>query len=77
MQARYTYIHFEQIGQKPKTSVWACRSNSSKAILGMIEWYPPWRQYCFFPAPDCVFNVSCLDDIKHFIGQLKTQGANP
>jgi len=71
MKTDYRHIHFVQLSQKPKTSIWACCNNSSGGELGQIKWYGPWRQYCFFPESYCVFNVSCLDDIKDFIRQLK------
>lgn len=70
----YKYIHFELVDMpNRKTSVFLCRNNSSKAILGQIKWYGPWRQYCFFPndLAETVFNVACLQDICHFIGMIK------
>jgi hypothetical protein len=37
-------------------------------VLGAIQWYGAWRQYCFFPdsstAP--VFNPDCLERIAAF-----------
>jgi len=39
--------------------------------LGAVGWYSPWRQYCFFPIYDTVFNATCLADIQDFIGQAK------
>ena len=71
MKTRYKFIYFIHVANKPKTSVWHCLNNGSDSLLGGIEWYGPWRQYCFFPEFDTVFNVSCLEDINHFIGQLK------
>ena len=55
---------------KPKTDVFLVFSISSLEDLGMIKWYAPWRQYCFFPADDCVFSKSCLEDVNNFIQQL-------
>lgn len=66
----YKYIYFVKIEDKPKTSVWWCRSKKNGGILGEVKWYGPWRQYCFFPEPDTVFNVTCHDDINNFIRQL-------
>lgn len=70
MKTRYQYIFFFRVAQKPKTSVWSCMNNKSGATLGHIKWYAPWRQYCFFPAGETVFNAGCLDDINDFIKQL-------
>jgi hypothetical protein len=73
MKTQYKYINFVKIADKPKTSVFACINNRSGEPLGTVQWYAPWRQYCFFPANECVFNVGCMDDIKDFIGQLKKE----
>ena len=67
MSDPYKVIHFVKIEDKPKTSVWECRSNNSNECLAVIKWYSPWRQYCFFPTPETVFNIGCLEDINHFI----------
>lgn len=71
MQKEYKYIYFAKVEDKPKTSVWSCHNQRSNDCLGEVRWYGPWRQYCFFPAPGCVFNVTCLANINHFIGQLR------
>jgi len=71
MKVAYKYIYFIKIENKPKTSVWHCLSQSSHAVLGVVKWYGPWRQYCFFPEPDTIFNVGCHKDIDDFIGQLR------
>ena len=71
-KTRYKFIHFVMVKQNPKTEIYACRNNSSNDELGVVRWYPAWRQYCFFPVfGDLVFNAGCLDDITHFIKQMK------
>lgn len=65
------YMAFKLIEQKPKTQVWAVLNNKSGFRLGVIEWYGPWRQYCFFPTADTVFNIGCLFDISNFIKGLR------
>lgn len=77
MKTDYKYIQFVKLFDKPKTSVWACLANRSKSEIGLIEWYGPWRQYCFFPFYATVFNTSCLEDIKHFIGQISKSPTSP
>ncbi len=73
---RYKYIHFVKVEDKPKTSVWECRNNRSEGTLGIVKWYSPWRQYCFFTQSlseryEIVLNTSCLKDICHFMEQLR------
>jgi len=37
--------------------------------LGTIEWYAPWRQFCFFPAKftETVWSADCLSDVQDAI----------
>ncbi len=67
----YKYIHFVEIEQKTKTKVYSCRNNNSEIELGIVKWYSSWRQYCFFPSKDTIFNKGCLEDIVDFLEQLK------
>jgi len=50
-----------------KTEVWYVHNLSSGGRLGTVKWYGSWRQYCFFPEPDCVFNKDCMSDVIKFI----------
>jgi hypothetical protein len=71
MKTKYKHIEFELVENKPKTGIWLYLSRSHGGALGAVKWYSPWRQYCFFPEPCSLFNVGCMEDINHFIGQLK------
>lgn len=71
LKTEYKYIHFIKKENKPKTSVWSCRNNTSTAELGEVKWYPAWRQYCYFPTVQAVYSVGCLEDINTFIEALK------
>lgn len=73
MNKKYKYIHFECYGESVKTSHWFCKNNKSNGILGIVKWYGPWRQYCFFPSGDTVFNIGCMTDIGDFINQLMSE----
>lgn len=64
---RFQYIHFAKVQQKPKTSVWTCRNNTSGAQLGVVRWHGPWRQYCFFATTPAVYSTGCLRDIQTFL----------
>jgi hypothetical protein len=67
------YLEFFRAGFTGKTEVYDVLSKSSGFILGHIKWYPAWRQYCFFPSPNCVFNVGCMKDINDLIGELMAE----
>jgi len=71
MKVEYKYIYFEETDSpKRKTKTFDCINTDGITMLGEIMWHNGWRQYCFFPAEDCVFAKSCLEDINHFIQQL-------
>lgn len=61
------YLCFYLIKTLKKTRVFCVCSKTSSATLGVIKWFGPWRQYCFFPEPDCIFSKGCLNDINNFI----------
>ena len=61
------YIHFtENTPPGLKTRVFECHNNRSGAILGLVKWYGPWRQYCFFTEA-AIFNADCLKYIGGFL----------
>lgn len=64
------YMEFDKVGDTGKTEIWNIISKSSEFILGQIKWYGPWRQYCFFPSPNSVFNPACMADIDKVIKNL-------
>lgn len=67
------YMEFDLAGETGKTGIWNIISKSSGFLLGRIKWYGPWRQYCFFPSPQCVFNTGCMADITAFIKELMAE----
>ncbi len=70
----YKYLIFVQAPNPGrKTSVWECRNKKSQTVLGHVKWYGAWRQYCYFPMVQAVYNAGCLDDIADFIRQLGVQ----
>ena len=70
MKTEYQFIRFESLHSVTKTSRWACVNKSSGHSIGVVEWYGPWRQYCYFPEVDTVYSDGCMEDIQHFIRQL-------
>ena len=61
------YLRFELSEELPKTKVWCIFSKTSNGYLGNIKWFSRWRQYCFYPNNETIFNSECLDDIKNFL----------
>lgn len=51
---------------KPKTVLMKISNKKSGELLGWVEWYGPWRQYCFV-RDELVFSPSCLRNLADFI----------
>jgi len=62
MSVEYEYINFKLAAEGKKTNVYHCHSNRNESILGFVRWYGAWRQYCFYPEPETIFNKGCLND---------------
>lgn len=71
MKTEYKHLIFDLISvdHEKRKVVYLC-SNRSNEELGKVEWYEPWKQYCYFDACNAVYSQSCLKDIAHFISQL-------
>ena len=39
-------------------------------LIGRIKWFSRWRQYCFYPHNDTIWNAVCLNDVNAVIKQL-------
>jgi hypothetical protein len=50
-----------------KTASWDVLSKHTGGLLGRVKWFGPWRKYSFFPAPNCVFEATCMREISQFI----------
>ena len=71
---QYKHIRFVLIDKKPKTSVWSCRNRHGQS-LGLVKWYGPWRQYCYFANTDAVYSRSCLADMAAFLKEVSDHHA--
>lgn len=62
------YVNFVEappaVGRK--TSRWQVRNKFDNSYLGQVQWFGRWRQYCFFPQTNTVFERSCLRVIALF-----------
>ena len=64
------YMHAELTEERPKTQVWQIKSKSDGSKLGVVKWFGPWRQYCFFVMDVSVFSAGCFRDIASFLEDL-------
>lgn len=69
MRTVYKYIHFEQTIMD---GFWNCINNKSKAVLGVVSYYKPWRRYVFnAEGASDIFSQDCLEDIIDFMKELE------
>ena len=64
------YLKFIVKEHKPKTKVVAVVNKTHAEEIGVIRWYSAWRQYCFMPHPNTIWNNKCLNDINDMIAEL-------
>ena len=38
--------------------------------LGEIKWFGAWRQYCFYPEGNTIFDRKCLTYINNFLEEI-------
>ena len=47
-----------------KTRIVEVCTVSSNVCLGVIQWHSTWRQYCFWPEAQTLYNTDCLSEIS-------------
>ena len=50
-----------------KTDKWRVESIKTRQVIGLIEWYSPWRRYTLYPVAGTIFDANCLRDIATFM----------
>ena len=75
METENKHIKIVETPHKGKTKKFDVISKSSEYILGYIDWYNPWRQYCFtvYPDGETVFNSTCLELITNFLKDINVE----
>lgn len=77
--AEFKFFRIFEMTQDPKrkTKSYSVESASTGIRLAVVEWYGPWRQFCFFPArfAETVWSKGCLEDINTFFDRLKEERA--
>ncbi len=72
-----TYLEFIEVPNLDrKTKIFSVFNKDNKTYLGEIKWWGAWRQYCFFPIKDTLFNKSCLLEIVEFIEKIMNERKN-
>ena len=67
---KYQYITIQQVNDKLHEGkpFYMITSNRKGSELGLIFYYPPWKQYVFSQSQENIlFNNGCLHDIIDYI----------
>lgn len=71
----YRYFVVRQLDDAPgrKTAQYGIYNRRSGLRLGTIQWFGPWRQFCFLPDPftSTVWSDGCLKDLRNAINKAK------
>ena len=72
-----SWVVFSWFGSSPsgKTQKWTVRSaaDGGNTLLGEIRWFSNWRQYCFYPAADTIWNSDCLDEVTRYLAKVNRE----
>jgi hypothetical protein len=64
-----THIRFNLIKELEKTNIYGVFTKTDD-LIGIVKWYPRWKQYCFFPDKETIWNNGSLKDLQNFIKQV-------
>lgn len=71
------YKHFDAVRMPPEhgrvTHSYQLVNCSSNDTIGHVQWYGPWRQFCFFPEATSVWSDSCLSCVRDVIAWATQQ----
>jgi hypothetical protein len=56
-----------------KTKVIAILNIHHDDIIGEIRWFSRWRQYCFYPHNETIWNFDCLNSVNEVIKELMNE----
>ena len=65
------FLKFELIDQTPKTNSYLV-TNIKDEELGVIAWYPRWRQYIFAPI-DILMSRECTRQLADFLDKIQIE----
>lgn len=68
---KYFRIYEEKIEGR-KTPIYHIYNHDlpERTFLGDVKWNGAWRKYCFYPAPDTLWDSGCLQCVVDFINNL-------
>ena len=70
---KYLVLIKEDRPENKKTDTIIVSNIHHNLTIGYIKWYSKWRQYCFFPYGDTIWNIDCLEEINNLIKDLMNE----
>jgi len=70
---KYLVFIKEDRPENKKTDTIIVSNIHHNLTIGYIKWYSKWRQYCFFPYGDTIWNIDCLEEINNLIKDLMNE----
>lgn len=74
IKTRFKHIHFvkqEMLTVPPgQKAGYIIRNNSTNNEMGVVEWYPRWRQWVAAFEDSHIWSHDCLADVREFIVAL-------
>lgn len=64
------------VTQPAKTKLVAVVNIHHEEVIAEIKWFSKWRQYCFYPYPNTIWNITCLNDVNTVIEELMNERKN-
>lgn len=70
LESEFIYVEKVEL-PKRKTPIYKLFNMSNQDIkLGEIKWFGAWRQYCFYPEGNTIFDRKCLTYINNFLEEV-------
>ena len=64
------YLRFIDKESKQITKIIGVVNIHHDEEIGEIKWFGKWRQYCFYPSDNTIWNRSCLEEVYRVIIEL-------
>jgi len=64
------YIQIEEFGEIRKRKTYSVSTIKTDIALGRIEYWPPWKRFCFMPFSRIVLSSDCLEFVAAFLKEL-------
>ena len=64
------YLQFVEKPSNGKMKIIDIVNINHQKVIGQIKWFGRWRQYCFFPCEETVWNKTYMEDVYEVMNDL-------